>query len=226
MENRTRGARFRAFVDGYPPRAALADAWDEHSRYVGFAAGLFGLGVLIGVLLFAAGYNLLEVIENLLGEGLFPDGIGEMGGFELAQFLLVNNSRAFLLSIVGAVTLGLLTAWAMLFNGIIVGNVGALVTENVGLDYILVGLLPHGIFELPALFIAAGVGFRLLSRFVQRIFGRRDAILTKPYLYRTAILVLVGWLLLVVAAFVEAFVTPALLEALFAERLEGLSAAP
>ncbi|MFC6767984.1 stage II sporulation protein M [Natrinema soli] len=226
MGTRSRRARVRAFVDGYPPRAALADAWDEHSRFVGFAAGLFGLGVLIGVLLYAAGYNLLEIIADLLGESLFPENIGEMGGLELAQFLLVNNSRAFLLSILGALTLGLLTAWAMLFNGVIVGNVGAVVTETVGFDYILVGLLPHGIFELPALFIAAGVGFRLLYRFGQRIFGARDAIVTKSYLYRTAILVLVGWSLLVVAAFVEAFVTPALLEALFAERLEGMSGVP
>ncbi|MDF9747265.1 stage II sporulation protein M [Natrinema salsiterrestre] len=212
--------------DGYPPGEALADAWDEHSRYVGFAAGLFGLGVLIGVVLFAAGYNLLEIIENLLGEGLFPDGIGEMGGLELARFLLVNNTQAFLLSIAGALTLGVLTAWAMVFNGIIVGNVAAIVTDNVGFDYILVGLLPHGVFELPALFIAAGVGFRLLYRFGERIYGTRDAIITKRYLYRTGLLVLVGWLLLVVAAFVEAFVTPALLEALFAERLEGMSAGP
>ncbi|WP_226004711.1 stage II sporulation protein M [Natrinema salinisoli] len=211
--------------DGYPPGEALTDAWNEHRRYVGFAAGLFGLGVLIGVVLFAAGYNLLEIIQDALGEPLFPD-IGEQSRIELARFLFVNNTQAFFLSILGALTLGLLTAWAMLFNGVIVGNVAAIVTENVGFDYILVGLLPHGIFELPALFIAAGVGFRLLYRFGERIFGTRDAIVTKPYVYRTGLLVLVGWLLLVVAAFVEAFVTPALLETLFADRLEGLSAAP
>jgi len=35
--------------DGYPPGEALADAWNEHSRYVGFAAGLFGLGVYLFV---------------------------------------------------------------------------------------------------------------------------------------------------------------------------------
>ncbi|MBZ6494923.1 stage II sporulation protein M [Natrinema longum] len=206
---------------GYPPQVALADAWSEHRRYVGFAAGLFAFGIVIGVVLMLAGYNLLEIIQELVGEPLFPD-IGGQSRLELAQFLLVNNTRAFLLSILGVVTLGLLTVWAMVFNGVIVGNIGAFITRDVGLDYILVGLLPHGIFELPALFIAAGVGFRLLYRFGQRIRGSRNAVFTKPYLYRTGILVLVGWLLLVVAAFVEAFVTPALLETLFAERLEQL----
>jgi stage II sporulation protein M len=224
MDERSRRTRFRTFVADYPPRAALADAWDEHGRFVGFAAGLFAIGVVIGVALLAAGYNLLEIVADLLGEGLFPEEIADFSGFELTRFLLVNNTQAFLLSIVGALSLGLLTAWAMVFNGIIVGNVGAAVAGTVGLDYILVGLLPHGVFELPALFIAAGVGFRLLYRLGQRLRGTRDAAFTKPYLYRTAILVLVAWLLLAVAAVVEAFVTPALLEALFAERLEGMGA--
>ncbi len=127
---------------GYPPREALADAWTEHSRYVGFAAGLFAFGIVVGVLLMLAGYNLLEIIEEMVGEPLFPEVDG--GGIDLARFLLVNNTRAFLLSIVGALSLGLLTAWAMVFNGVIVGNVGAYVTRDVGLDYILVGLLPTG----------------------------------------------------------------------------------
>lgn len=223
MNDRSRRAEGGGFFSSYPPQAALADAWDEHSRYVGFAAGLFALGVVVGILLLAAGYNLLEIIADLLGESLFPENIDEFSGLELARFLLVNNSQAYFLSIGGVLSLGLLTAWAMVFNGIIVGNVGAAVANTVGLDYILVGLLPHGIFELPALFIAAGIGFRLLYRCGQRIRGTRDAVFTKPYLYRTFLLVLAGWLLLVVAAFVEAFVTPALLEALFAERLEGLS---
>ncbi|WP_408956726.1 stage II sporulation protein M [Natrinema sp. 74] len=223
MDTQTRGDRTSA--GSYPPRAALTDAWDEHRRYVGFAAGLFAVGIVIGIALLAAGYNLLEIIQEAIGEPLFPD-IGSRSRAELAQFLLLNNSRAFIFSILGALTLGLLTAWAMLFNGVIVGNVGASVAGEIGIGYILVGLLPHGIFELPALFVAAGVGFRFLYRIGQRVRGSRDAIVTKSYLYRTAVLVLAAWLLLAVAAVVEAFVTPALLEALFAGQLEGASATP
>ena len=223
MDAQTRRDRDRS--GSYPPQAALADAWDEHSRYVGFAAGLFAVGILIGIALMAAGYNLLEIIQEAIGQPLFPD-ISDRSRVELARFLLVNNSRAFLLSILGALTLGLLTAWSMLFNGVIVGNVGAYIASDIGVGYILVGLLPHGIFELPALFVAAGVGFRFLYRIGQRVRGSRDAVFTKPYLYRTAVLVLAAWLLLLVAALVEAFVTPALLEALFADRLAGAGAAP
>ncbi|WP_343161660.1 stage II sporulation protein M [Natrialba sp. INN-245] len=199
----------------------LDAAWIEHRRYVWFSTGLFAFGIVLGFLLLLAGVNLFELVLELLEEELFPELEDEE--FELtASFFIVNNSQPFLLSIVGALSVGVLTAAIMLFNGIIVGNVvGALVGET-GIDYVIVGLVPHGVFELAALFIAAGVGFRLLYRFAERIIGYRDAFLTKPYLLRTTALVVFAWLMLVLAAFVEAYITPELLEMLFAERLEGL----
>lgn len=212
MDDGSRRSRLRAFGRRYPPRAAIGDAWDEHRNYVAFAAGLFGLGILLGAALAFAGYNLLELALEYLGE----NPLGDVEDEELtARFFIVNNSLPYFLSIAGAVSLGLYTAFVMVFNGVIVGNIGVAVTEAVGIDFLLVGILPHGVFELPALFIAAGVGFRLFHRFGQRVLGRRDAFLTKPYLYRTALLVVVGWLMLALAAVIEAHVTPALLDALF-----------
>ncbi|RQG94533.1 stage II sporulation protein M [Natrarchaeobius chitinivorans] len=193
----------------------------EHRRYVWFATGLFAFGILVGVALLLAGVNLLELLMELLEEGLFPEFEDEE--FELtATFFIVNNSQPFVLSIIGALSLGVLTAVIMLFNGIIVGNVVAAIVGVTGFDYVIVGLAPHGIFELAALFIAAGVGFRLLYRLAERVLGRRDTFLGKPYVLRTLAFVGFAWLLLVLAAFVEAYVTPELLEMLFAERLEAI----
>ncbi|APW97204.1 hypothetical protein CHINAEXTREME_05205 [Halobiforma lacisalsi AJ5] len=198
----------------------LAAGWLEHRRYVRFSIGLFAFGTVVGVVLLLAGVNLLELIAELLEEGLFPEL--EDGEFQLtATFFIRNNSQPFLLSIVGALSLGLLTAFLMVFNGVIVGNVAAAVGGEIGVGYIVAGIAPHGIFELPALFIAAGVGFRLLYRFGERVFGSRDAFVTKPYLYRTLAFAVFGWLLLVLAAFVEAYVTPELLELLFADQFAG-----
>lgn len=203
----------------------LAAGWAEHRRYVWFSTALFALGTVIGIGLLLAGVNLLELVAELLEEGLFPELEDEE--FELtATFFIANNSQAYVMAILGALSLGLLTAFVMVFNGIVVGNIGAAVGELLGVDYILVGLAPHGIFELPALFIAAGVGFRLLYRFGQRVLGSREAFLTKSYVARTLALVVFGWLLLVLAAFVEAYVTAALLEALFGARLEEAGGAP
>ena len=203
----------------------LSAGWVEHRRYTWFAVGLFAFGTLLGILLLLAGVNLLELIAELLEEELFPELEDEE--FELtATFFITNNTQPFVLSILGALSLGLVTAIIMIFNGIIVGNVSAAVGSLVGVDYIIVGLAPHGIFELPALFIAAGVGFRIIYRFGERLSGSRDAFFTKSYVTRTVALVIFAWLLLVLAAFVEAYVTPELLEMLFADRLEGIAEEP
>ncbi|GAB3677811.1 stage II sporulation protein M [Halopiger thermotolerans] len=202
--------------------AALAAGWDEYRRSVWFATGLFALGTVGGIALLLAGYDLLEMLTELFEEGLFPELEDETGAFEpTATFFVMNNSRVYVLSIVGALSVGLFTAFVMLFNGVIIGNIGASIGQSIGIDYILVGLAPHGIFELPALFIAAGVGFRIVYRFGERLIGSRDAFFTKAYLARTAAVIAFGWLLLVLAAFVEAYVTTTLLEFLFADRLAG-----
>ena len=193
----------------------LAAGWAEHRRYVGFSAAIFALGILLGALAGSAGYNVLEILTELTGEDPFGDLPDE--GELTAWWFIRNNSLPFALSIVGAVTLGLLTAYVMVFNGIIVGNVGWFVGGAVGVDFLIVGLTPHGVFELTALFIAAGVGFRLFYRLGQRVLGNRESFVTKQYLVQTAALVVFGWLLLALAAFVEAHLTGLFLDALFDE---------
>ncbi|WP_255192736.1 stage II sporulation protein M [Natronobeatus ordinarius] len=213
-----------ALVVAVPDR--LAGAWAEHRPYVYFSVGLFAFGGLLGAALLAAGIDLTELFLEALGEEFAPEDPGEEFELELtATFFVVQNTPPFLFSIAGAITLGLFTAIIMLVNGLLIGNIALSMAAVVGVDFILVGLLPHGIFELPALFVAAGVGFRLVHRFGQRILGSREAFVTKAYLSRTAVLVVFAWLLLVVAAFVEAYLTPALLDALFAARLEEAPAA-
>lgn len=192
----------------------LSAGWAEHRRHTWLATGLFGAGVVLGVALLLAGVDLFDLFAELVGEELFPELEDE--GFEpTATFFVVNNTRAFLLTIVGALSVGLLTAFVLVFNGLVVGNLATAIGGLVGVEYLAVGLAPHGVFELPALFVAAGVGFRFVHRFVQRVLGRRDAFLTRTYLKRTVALVVFAWLLLVLAAFVEAYVTVELLEALF-----------
>lgn len=203
---------------------ALGAAWREHRPYVGAAAGLFGLGAVVGALLLVAGVDLLDLVVELLDDDLAPadgsgggvaDGTTDLGF--TARFFVFQNTPPFLLSIVGApLTVGVLTAFVMVFNGVVVGNVGYAVGREVGFDAVAVLLVPHGVFELTALFLAAGVGFRLLHRLAERVRGTREAFVTRAYLRRTASLVGVGWLLLVLGAFVEAYATVALAEWLLA----------
>lgn len=203
----------------------LAAAWAEHRRYVWFSTGLFAFGVVLGAALVAAGVDLAEFFFELIVEE-FEDEELDDGEFELTASLFIGqNTPPFLASIFGAVTLGILTAFIMVFNGVIVGNIATVIGLDVGFGPIVALLVPHGIFELSALFVAAGVGFRLLHRGIQRVTGARRALFTGAYLRRTGLLVVFAWFLLVLAAFVEAYVTIVVAELIFPDRL-GEMAAP
>lgn len=199
--------------------AALDEAWDEHRLYVGLATGLFGVGVLLGAALVAAGVDLTELFMELLAEEFGGEefaGEGEEFQFDLtATFFIVNNTPPFLMSIFGALTLGLLTVLIMVVNGVLVGNIVVVFGTEVGFGLSLALIAPHGVFELAALFVAAGVGFRFLHRAIQRILGSRDALFTKRYLLHTTLLVIFAWLVLVLAAFIEAYMTIPIAEFLF-----------
>ncbi|USZ70694.1 stage II sporulation protein M [Natronosalvus halobius] len=203
---------------------ALEAGWREHRPYVGFAAATFAIGILLGVLLYALGVDLLEFVLEALGEEFVGDeelepGAGSGSGspsIELtAGLFVVNNSGPFALAILGAVSLGAFTLLIMVFNGILIGNLAVGIGGQMGYAEFVTLLVPHGVFELTALFIAAGIGFRLVHRFGQRLRGSRDSFLTKRYLYRTGLLACFGWFLLVLAAFVEAYLTIAIAETLF-----------
>ncbi|MFC7214527.1 stage II sporulation protein M [Saliphagus sp. GCM10025334] len=203
---------------------ALEAAWREHRPYVGFAAATFAVGILLGVLLYALGVDLLEFVLEAFGEEFIGDEELESGSepgsggapIELtAGWFVANNSGPFALAILGAVSLGAFTLLIMVFNGVLIGNLAVGIGGLIGYGEFVALLVPHGVFELTALFIAAGIGFRLVHRFGQRLRGSRDSFLTKRYLYRTGLLACFGWFLLVLAAFVEAYVTIAIVEALF-----------
>ncbi|WP_306054636.1 stage II sporulation protein M [Natronococcus wangiae] len=206
-----------ALTGGPGVAAALAGGWAEHRRYVWFATALFAGGVVIGGALVAAGVDLTELfLETLMEEFDEEEFAGGGGEIELsASFFIAQNTPPFLVAILGGLTLGLVTALIMVFNGVLVGNLAIVTGLEVGFGPIVALLVPHGIFELPALFIASGVGFRFLHRTVQRIAGSRDSLFTRAYLYRTTLLVVFGWLLLALAAFVEAYLTTVIAEALF-----------
>ncbi|WP_084569016.1 stage II sporulation protein M [Halostagnicola larsenii] len=201
----------------------LSAAWAEHRRYVWFSGGLFALGIAAGIALAAAGVDLTQlflelIMEELEGAEVDPDGLGGGGGVALetsATFFILNNTPPFLASILGALTLGLFTFFVMTLNGLIVGNIAVAIGGEVGYGLVVALLVPHGIFELTALFVGAGVGFRFVYRAGERVLGKRPALFTKPYLARTALLVVFAWLMLVVAAFVEAYLTIPVAEFLF-----------
>lgn len=78
---------------------------------------------------------------------------------ELISFIFFNNLQASFLGILLGIFLGIFPLIATVFNGFLVGFVGKIAVSEGGV-IVLWRLLPHGIFELPAIFISFGLGLK------------------------------------------------------------------
>jgi len=82
------------------------------------------------------------------------------GTFRLILFIFQNNITSAFASMIFGLALGIFPIFNIIFNGGILGYVAALTTDKFGF-FSLWRILPHGIFELPAIFISIGLGIRL-----------------------------------------------------------------
>ena len=98
--------------------------------------------------------KILEFIEELLKQ---TEGMSQL---ELIRFIFLNNIQSSFTGMLFGIIFGIFPVLATLANGYLLGFVAAKTAEGQGI-FILWKLLPHGIFELPALFISLGLGLKL-----------------------------------------------------------------
>jgi uncharacterized membrane protein SpoIIM required for sporulation len=124
-----------------------------------------------------------------------------------ASAIITNNVRVALTMFAGGMTLGALTLYETLTNGLMVGAYGALYThKGFGSDY-WATIAPHGVIELTALQLAGAAGLLLAQAIVAPGRLRRiDAL--KANARRAAVLMAGVAAMLVVAGTIEGFVTP------------------
>ncbi len=68
-------------------------------------------------------------------------------------------------------------------------------------------ILPHGIFEIPAIIIAGAAGFKIPYEIVRYLAGKKETVLTREDIKEYLTLALISVILIVIAAFVEIYVT-------------------
>lgn len=123
----------------------------------------------------------------------------DFGAWEMTAFLFQNNVWASFISYISGFFFGVFPAFNAMSNGFVLGFAAKIsVAENGWFS--LWRLLPHGIFELPALFISIGMGIKFGSVV---IFGRSWKKMNDFFRrsFRTFVLIVVP--LLVVAAVIE-----------------------
>jgi uncharacterized membrane protein SpoIIM required for sporulation len=189
-----------------------------------FPAALYRLrwwwiGMAIGSLLVAFGAGLWtmnhpEVYTNQLTQeqintyvnSSFSNYYSEYAHHEFATKVWVNNAWVCAQAIAFGV-LGLPTLYVMYSNALNLGVSGALMISH-GRGGLFFGMiLPHGLLELTAVFIAGGVGARLFMSWISP--GARTRLQAFAHEGRTAVAVVLGLVgVLLVSGFIEGFVTP------------------
>jgi stage II sporulation protein M len=149
-----------------------------------------------------------EIVEEL--KEFFASG-EEMTQFQIFLFILENNVTKLLLVLLLGIFAGIIPLFASFANGMILGIFGCIVSESLSWKFFLVGILPHGIIEIPVLILATAIGMRIGKVALWRLFGGKSGIkkeLAKALKFYIMVLVP----LLILAAAIEAFVTTAMLD--------------
>jgi uncharacterized membrane protein SpoIIM required for sporulation len=83
-----------------------------------------------------------------------------MSFFQLTSFIFLNNIKSAFFGMIFGVFFGIFPVIVTLVNGYFLGYVSSIAVKEGGAISLL-SLLPHGIFELTAIFISLGLGLKL-----------------------------------------------------------------
>jgi stage II sporulation protein M len=171
------------------------------------SALLLAIGIAAGT--FPAEFELpLEYIAGLeeLSNILVPSSIF------MFFFILLKNVTALLISFAFSPFFCITPLLTLLVNGWVIGYVGTKVMEKASAGYLIAGLLPHGIFEIPALIMAQAASLSFGTHIILYFIKRRTAQQIVDSLKYNVKYLAIALVLLVPAAIIETYVTPLLLK--------------
>lgn len=179
---------------------------------------LCALGMVCACAL-GVGFSLARPDAAMEGIGLFitqaeQSGVVDEYGRMSVFALLLNNWRAMLLSAAyGFIPFLFLPVFSLLSNGVLLGVTAAVYVSNeMSLGFLLAGILPHGVFELPALVLSIACGVYLcrnMCRLVTSSPSRIPMVELLGDLLRVLVLLVAP--MTVAAAFIECYVTPVIM---------------
>ena len=177
------------------------------------------LGIIIATLLFFAslivGIIAPPVVTALFAEDLAAlQRLGAMlKPFEVNTmiFIFLRNTFALLFSFLLSPLLCVVPVISLLVNGWVIGYVSTMVVGEKSIAFVLLGLLPHGIFEIPAFILGQAAAIIMGILVMLAVFSKQKRSLLLPGLKKNARYLLIALALLVPAAIMETYVTPLLL---------------
>jgi stage II sporulation protein M len=219
IENREYAAEEKDFLPG----SNTEETWPEGRRYpkkgfteyvrfiwpyVLFITFVFFGSLVAGYISAASFPSMADALRESFSARF--ESIMSMSPLFIMFAIFLNNAFVSLLFLVLGLALGVLPVLFIAFNGYVVGVIAYLAAQEKGLLFILLALLPHGILELPMVFLAASIGLRLGHQVFSALIGRPTQIKRE---FKEGLIFYFRWILpvLFVAAVIETFITPLML---------------
>lgn len=174
-------------------------------------AAAFGLLVAIGFVFGTLSPESVDPLLRTFTNAAASAGFYQVSGAPLMATILANNLLSLLLIIAaGLLPFLRLSALSLGVNAMLIGGLAAYYRRaGLGLAAFFAGTLPHAFTELTALVLACSAGFYLCRAVSNTLLGNGNAKAVSTVLSQ-CLRVYTHWVvpLLVISAFLEAFVTP------------------
>lgn len=181
------------------------------SRFILAAALLMLIGFFSGFIAVWIDPQHLPAIVPPEYAGVDPSRVtedrGNLPSATISAAIMSNNIRVAILAFAAGITLGIGTLYILVYNGILIGALAALF-HRAGEAYAFWAyILPHGVIELTAIFIAGGAGLYMgYVIMVPGPFSRKFRFITSA---KESVQLLLGTVpLFIVAGIIEGYITP------------------
>lgn len=180
----------------------------SYKKWLIIATSLFGAGFILGLVAppgifgpFANAIADLEELANLLTP---------LPQFAVLVIIFITNASTLLVSFILSPIFCLWPILVLILNGWLLAFVSAIIAQEKSLGFVLVGVVPHGIFELPAFILGQAAALSFGTTVILALFKKRRELIL-PSLKQNLRYLLIALALLLPAAIIETYITPLLL---------------
>lgn len=197
------------------PRSPLSDLRDIWKDGLGREVQRSAIAFFCVFVIFFAACSFLPSLRTHLVRMMFSTinslNVTDSSGHISALAVFFNNIQATaVIMLYGLIPFIQLPALALGMNAMMLGVMAAwYVAEDISFLAYLAGVLPHGVLELPALFLAFGTGLYICAQVTRRCRKDKSALSVWGCMtVASQVLITILVPLLIVASFIEAYVTP------------------
>lgn len=175
----------------------------------------FVICIVTGIFLYnnqdIANHLFMEIKKLLLSK----DVLNDAGTISVSSLIANNLLVSFISILTGVIPFFFLPVFSLLLNAGMIGVVfGAMPITSSSVLFLMMGLVPHGIFEITALLLSLTLGVYLCKEMCLRVIGKKREISNTQMIFhivRIYLLVIVP--LMIIAGFIETYITPLLMNA-------------